>query len=845
MLISAAAFSQSIRVAAPASVRCGENFRVEYVIDTQDVSDFRSGIQTTEGYEVIAGPYESRSSSYHMVNGHTSSSSTLKITYTLYALKEGDYTFPAARATIGGKSVSAKPFSIKISGKAPSGSGAPKMHGEDNSADNSPASISPSSLFIKVSANRQRVKEQEAVLVTYKVYTLVELTQLEGKMPDLKDCHVQEVELPQQKSFHIENVGGKNYRCVTWSQYVVYPQRAGTVEIPSIKFKGIVVVQNKNVDPLEAFLNGGAGYTELKREIVAPSVKIAVEELPDKPADFSGGVGKMKIKASVDKNAVNAGDPVTLKVEITGNGNLKLLTFPEINLPKDFDKYDPKPSDNTRLTQNGIEGSVAQEYIIVPRNKGHYVVPPIKFTYYDTSSNGYKTLSTDAIKIDVEGDNAGESGSKRQGAINDNDIRGLMPTTSASAHTSTMFFATKRYWAAIAVPFVMFIVLLLTFRRRAIRNADIIGQRGRKANKVAGRRLKRARGMMEKGESEKFYDEVLRALWGYAADKMNIPTESLSRENIASALEERGINEATRQTFIEALDECEFERYAPGDKTGNMQKTYDAAHRAIIEAEEQAARWKKKEGRSKKSVKGFSLILVALLMHAATASADTSADSLYEAGHYQAAISEWEKVLAEGDGRVYYNLGCAYYRTEHIGKSILCFERALKYMPGNGDVKHNLRLARQRTKDKIYPSEPFILLQWLNGISGRLAVDSWAVLSIVLIALSLVLMLAFLFAPQPQVRRWSLWGSMLAAVACVIAILMAAVSYSRISDSSRAVIVAPQVELRKSPAVGSASVKSLHEGTEVKIVDTAEGCYGVRLSDGETGWINTEGLEII
>ena len=304
-MISAAAFSQSIRVAAPASVRCGENFRVEYVIDTQDVSDFRSGIQTTEGYEVIAGPYESRSSSYHMVNGHTSSSSTLKITYTLYALKEGDYTFPAARATIGGKSVSAKPFSIKISGKAPSGSGAPKMHGEDNSADNSPASISPSSLFIKVSANRQRVKEQEAVLVTYKVYTLVELTQLEGKMPDLKDCHVQEVELPQQKSFHIENVGGKNYRCVTWSQYVVYPQRAGTVEIPSIKFKGIVVVQNKNVDPLEAFLNGGAGYTELKREIVAPSVKIAVEELPDKPADFSGGVGKMKIKASVDKNAVN------------------------------------------------------------------------------------------------------------------------------------------------------------------------------------------------------------------------------------------------------------------------------------------------------------------------------------------------------------------------------------------------------------------------------------------------------------------------------------------------------------------------------------------------------------
>ena len=272
------------------------------------------GVQ--DGLEVIAGPYTSSQSSYQMINGHTSSSSSVTITYTLYAAKNGSFTIGASHALVGGKRLSSRPVKIQVSGHAQRTNGAPNMHGQ-NSYDqphmrSAGSAISGSDLFIKVSASKKRVHEQEPILLTYKVYTQVDLTQLEGKMPDLKGFHTQEVPLPQQKTFHTETVNGRPYKCVTWSQYVMYPQMTGRLEIPSITFKGIVVQQNRNVDPMEAFFNGGSGYVEVKKDIKAPGITLQVDPLPQRPANFSGGVGKFNISASLDKKEVKAGEPITL-----------------------------------------------------------------------------------------------------------------------------------------------------------------------------------------------------------------------------------------------------------------------------------------------------------------------------------------------------------------------------------------------------------------------------------------------------------------------------------------------------------------------------------------------------
>lgn len=589
MLAVVALTSQAqIAVSVPSHVEAGENFRLSYTINTQDVDEFRAG-NIPGGLELIAGPYTSQQSSYRMVNGHTSSSSSITFTYTLYAAKDGSFTIPPAHARINGRMVASRAAKVVVSGRSRNSGGAPKMHGEDESREPSMASagtrITANDLFIKVTANKRRVHEQEPILLTYKVYSLVDLTQLEGNMPDLTGFHSQEVPLPQQKSFHLERVNGKPYRAVTWSQYVMYPQMTGKLQIPSITFKGIVVQQNRSVDPFEAFLNGGSGYVEVHRNIVAPGLTVQVDPLPAKPAGFSGGVGRFNISAQLTKKEVKAGDPVTLRVVVGGNGNLKLIKQPEVNFPKDFDKYDAKVTDKTKLTSTGVGGNMIYDFLFVPRNQGTYTIPAVSFTYYDTGLNAYKTIKTQPFKLVVDkGD--GNSTSADYDAQKDNDIHDIMSGKCEQRQVGNFFFGSTSWWISLLLPLIAFIVLLVIFRKRALDHADAVKMRGKKANKIARKRLKKASKLMFQGKSEAFYDEVLRALWGYVGYKLNIPVEQLNRDNITEKLQSHQVDDATIGKFISALDTCEFERYAPGDASGNMEKTFNSAMTAIEEIEE-------------------------------------------------------------------------------------------------------------------------------------------------------------------------------------------------------------------------------------------------------------------
>lgn len=578
--------AQTLTVSAPAQVSAGENFRISYTVSTQDVDDFRSGIHSNDVAEIIAGPYTSTQSSFQMTNGHTTSSSSITYTYTLYAHKNGTFNVPAATATVDGRQIQSKATKVTVTGTARQQNGAPNMH-QDNEPQMRAAGskISGNDLFIKVSANKRRVHEQEPVLLTYKVYTLVDLTQLNGKMPDLTGFHTQEIPLPQQKSFHVEQVNGRPYRCVTWSQYVMYPQMTGKLEIPSITFKGIVVQQNRSVDPFEAFFNGGSGYVEVKQDIIAPSLTIQVDPLPAKPANFSGGVGQLNISAQIDKTDVKAGDPISLRVVVGGTGNLKLIKQPTVDFPKDFDKYDAKVTDKTKLTANGVEGNMIFDFLAVPRNPGKFTIPPVELVYYDTSANAYRTVKSQVFDINVEKGSGKNSTVADYAQEKEKDIRGIKTSGAHSRSLSSGFFGSTAYWVSLLLPLLAFIVLLIVFRKRAIDNADLGKMRGKKANKVATRRLRKANQLMKDGKQGDFYDEVLRALWGYVGDKLNMPVEALSRENISEKLHAHEVDESTEKLFLGALDECEFERYAPGDSAGNMNKTFEAAMKAIEQIE--------------------------------------------------------------------------------------------------------------------------------------------------------------------------------------------------------------------------------------------------------------------
>lgn len=848
--------AQQIVVSAPSHVSAGENFRVAYTINTRDVEEFRLG-GVPDALEVIAGPYTSSQSSYQMINGHTSSSSSVTITYTLYAAKNGSFTIGASHALVNGKKLASRAVKINVSGHVRNTNGAPAMHNNNSGYDDEPrmrqagSAISGSDLFIKVSANKKTVHEQEPILLTYKVYTQVELTQLEGKMPDLKGFHTQEVNLPQQKTFHTENVNGRPYKCVTWSQYVMYPQMTGKLDIPSITFKGIVVQQNRNVDPMEAFFNGGSGYVEVKKDIQAPGISINVLPLPTRPANFSGGVGKFNISATLDKNEVKAGDPINIRVVVGGIGNLKLLKQPVINFPKDFDKYDAKLTDKTRLTSNGVEGNMIYDFLAVPRNQGEYTIPAIEFTYYDTNSNQYKTIKTQSFSLKVDkGD--GSSNSEADYSAKDKDIHALKLGKSKLHDIDDMFYGSFGYWTSLMVPLLAFIILLVVFRKRALENADLVKKRSNKANKIATKRLKKAHKLMLMGKQGEFYDEVLRALWGYVSYKLNIPVEKLSRENIQDNLGKHSVDEATVEKFTQALDECEFERYAPGDAAGNMNKTFDTAMTGIMEIENAinaARKAHKSRVKADKASYSFVWLLAMMLLTSLSASAITkqNADAEYQKGNYQQAIKDYEDLLNNGvSADIYYNLGNAYYRTDNITKAVLAYERAHLLSPGDEDINFNLQFARSKTIDKITPVSEMFFVTWYKSLVNFTSVDNWAKSAIISIILALVLVLVYLFGPHIILRKIGFFGGISLFVIFLLCNLFAYQQKEELVNRKGAIVIAPTVNVKKTPSKSSSDEFVIHEGTRVDITDkTISGWRGIHLADGRDGWIETKQLEEI
>ena len=835
--------AQTLTGRAPSQVAVGEQFRLSYTVNTDDVKGFRAG-NIPEEFDVLMGPSTSTQSSYQLVNGHMSSSSSVTYTYILMAKKNGSFTIPAAQAQVGSKTIQSNELHIKVSGQAQSSQGGSRQSSPGEEIRSAGSAISGSDLFIKVSASKHRVREQEPILLTYKVYTLVGLTQLNGKMADLKSFYTREVPLPAEKSFKVENFHGRAYKTVTWQQYVMFPQATGKLEIPSITYEGLVVQRNRNVDPFEAFFNGGSGYIEVKKQITAPGITIQVDPLPQRPANFSGGVGQFNISATLDQPQVKANNPVKLRVVVSGVGNMKLLKQPVVKFPKDFDSYDAKVTDNTKLTTQGLEGSIVYDYLAVPRHQGDFDIPAIEYTYFDTRSGEYKTVQTESFKLHVEkGDGTGTvatfNGQEDVKLLN-SDIYFIHTGSTRQRAIGDYFFGSTEYWITLAVLLLGFVSLFVIFRRRAIENANVVKQRAGKANKVATKRLKKAAKLMAAGKQGDFYDEVLRALWGFVGDKLNMPVEQLSRENISQQLASHHVSEDTIQQFLGALDECEFARYAPGDATGNMNKVYEAAMTAIT----QIATTMKKSRTSKSATLLLLLLLLPLSAHAVT---KAEADSAYTNEQYQKAAELYEQLLKQGvSADLYYNLGNAYYRMDNMTQAVLNYERALLLSPGDGDIRFNLQMARSKTIDKIVPESEMFFVTWYRSLVNLQSVDAWARMAIIALVGAILLALAYLFANAIWLRKIGFFGGMFFVLVFLVSNLLAWQQKRALIHRTGAVIMPAAVNVKSTPSKNGTDLFILHEGTKVNITDgTMRDWKKIRVADGKEGWIETREIEVI
>jgi hypothetical protein len=576
---------------APDVVVSGDQFRLTFTVNTQKVKDFRAP-SITKGFDVLLGPSRSQQSSTQIINGKVSSSSSITYTYILMAGDAGTYTIPAASIEANGEKIFSNAVTIKVLPPDQSASGSKGSQKSSAQAGNQAANgrITSNDLFITATASKTTVHEQEAILLTYKVYTLVNLRQLFGKMPDLKGFHTQEIELPQQKTFSLEHYKGRNYNTTVWSQYVLFPQQTGKLEIPSITFEGVVAIQTVSDDPFDAFFNGG-GYQEVKKKIVTPKLTINVQPLPAKPANFSGGVGEFTLASSINAKDVKTNDAVTIKLTISGSGNMKLISTPEVKFPEDFEVYDPKVTNNFEASRAGLSGTQTIEYLAIPRHAGNFTIPPVEFTYFDLKSNSYKTLKTEAYNINVaKGQGNADQviadfTNKENVKVLGQDIRFIKLGDTKLMPKGDVFFGTVGYYLWYIIPFVLFVGLVVFFRKQAAENANVAKVKTKKANKVATKRMKLAGKLLAENRKNEFYDEVLKALWGYISDKLSIPVSQLSKDNIEAELAKYGVADDVIKDFINALNECEFARYAPGDENEAMDKVYTTSVEAISKME--------------------------------------------------------------------------------------------------------------------------------------------------------------------------------------------------------------------------------------------------------------------
>lgn len=838
-----AIWAQTVSVSAPSQVAQGENFRISYIVNTKDVDDFRIG-DIPNGLEMIAGPYTSTQENYQTINGHTSSSSSITFTYTLYADRQGTFNIPSAKAHVSGRWIGSRAFKIKVSGKASNtGNGAPQMHEDNNGFQPSRAtSLSSKDLFINVTASKQRVYEQEPILLTYKIYSTVSLSDLQGKMPDLNGFHTQEITAQGQKNMKMERINGKNYQTVVGGQYILYPQNTGTLKIPSITYKGVVVFRNDNIDPLEAFFNGGSGLTEVQKDIVAKGLNIEVMPLPARPTNFSGGVGHFDISAQSNKKSVKAGETVNIRVVISGTGNLKLIKKPTILFPKNWDAYDAKLTDKTKLTTRGNEGNMIYDYLAVPRNQGSYTIPPIELVYFDLNTKKYQTIKTQPITINVEKGSGTTNQVETFEDANQKDILTIKKGEATYLQKDSIFFGSVPYGILLVFLIILFVLLYITMRKRTKLQNNIWLEKGAKANKQALKRLAKAEQLLKVGDQNSFYEEVLKALWGYIGDKLSMPQSNLSKDSVQQQLSQKGIDRDIVDTFISAIDECEMRRYAPIESDDDRQQTFNNAKTAIMRIEESL-----KNTKSKKLFSIFLMVCILSFPLLGAAQTKANADKEYLQGNYQQAIADYNLLLKKGtSAELYYNLGNAYFKTEELSKAILAYERASLLAPQDKQIRQNLAFARNKTIDKIIPQEEGIFSTIYHVLVRSMSLSQWTVVNISAFIILLLSLCCYLFVEKLSIRKIGFGITLIMGILFVFSFAAAYNQKEALTSHNSAIVVAASTGVKSTPTKNSKNDFVIHEGTKVHITDRSFSSWlGIRLDDGREGWIMTSDIEEI
>ncbi len=334
----------------------------------------------------------------------------------------------------------------------------------------------------------------------------------------------------------------------------------------------------------------------MRAKLTSDAVSVSVKDLPAPPADFSGGVGDFKVATEMSQNEVTTNDAVTLKLTISGTGNLRLIESPKLVLTGDFEQYDPNATDNVRASDAGVNGTKTIEYLFQPRYEGNYKIPSIEFSWFNPNTGQYQRQSTPEYELKVtQGEGDPGSGVVRSVRKQDvqtigQDIRFISQKLLPLNDKGYSFFGSTLFWAIYLLGAAAFAVFFVVYRKKLEENSNIALVRNKKANRVARKHLKTAADHLKKQQGEAFYDSVLKAFWGYLSDKLSIPLADLKRETAVEGLEQRKVDASLIQDFLTVVDQCEYARFAPAGGNQAMQELYAMAEDVISKMEKQIKR---------------------------------------------------------------------------------------------------------------------------------------------------------------------------------------------------------------------------------------------------------------
>lgn len=581
---------------APGRVDLGRRFEVRYEVNDR-ASDFRG--PSFKGLSVLSGPMTSQSTSMSIINGKTSRSSTFGFTYILQADVEGTFNIGGASCTVDGKKITCPGFTITVEKgtqqaqpQQPNAYGGNSRQQQAYAQPASSSNIDSKQLFARASISKSNPYQGEQVILTYKIYTQVSLSQYQiDKLPGNKGFWSEDLSKDGSVKQYSETVNGRNYQVAEIRRGALFGQESGKLTIEPLDLDVLAIVQRQRRSTgsiWDLFDDPFFNPTQaVEKHLSTNSLTVNVRPLPGgAPDGFNGAVGKFSAKSGVDTREVRANEAITYRLTISGSGNLMLIDAPKLNFPKVFEVYDPQIDDKISRTNSGISGSRTFEWVLIPRSQGDYEIPAFDFAYFDPSTGKYATSHVDAISVHI---NKGDPNAMKNVTSNKSNVK-LLNSDINYIQTGATHFETLNqkhgvewwFWTFLVLILGGAIVAILLGRRYQAQQQDIAGVRLRRATKEARKRLKKAAAHLYTGDDNSFYEEIYKAIWGCLADKYNIELSRLSSDTVHDCLVEKSVPEEQQQRIMKTLQDVDFARFAPGDAATKKQQIYDEALEMIV-----------------------------------------------------------------------------------------------------------------------------------------------------------------------------------------------------------------------------------------------------------------------